>query len=254
MQNFRLTIQYDGTRYLGWQRPKKDGLNRTVSWKLMTVLEKIAGEPVTLFAGAKTDPGVHALAQTVSFQAGSGLRADQIRTELNRCLPQDIAVLDCRTAPERFRADLNALSRTYEFRICTAPVYDIFSAGYTAHIYPAPDFAAMRQAVSALIGKHDFTHFSAGRAKKSTVKEIFSVEIESGQEKDLARITVTADDFLCRMPQLVIGTLLETGQGIRTPESIKDILNGRESQSSKVQKAGALCEAKGLLLTSIQYP
>ena len=82
MQNIRLTLQYDGTRYLGWQRPKKDGFEKTVSYKVTTALSRMTGEDITLYPGAKTDPGVHARSQTVSFLTGSSLSPEQIRTEL----------------------------------------------------------------------------------------------------------------------------------------------------------------------------
>lgn len=156
MQNIRLTLQYNGTRYLGWQRPPKDGFEKTVSYKITSALRGITGEDIILHAGAKTEPGIHAMAQTVSFQTGSDLAPEQFRRNLNQYLPQDIAVLDAAAAPDRFRADLNARSRTYEYRICTAPVYDIFTYGYSAHLFPAPDIDVMKKAAAMLIGRHDF--------------------------------------------------------------------------------------------------
>ena len=108
MQNIRLTLQYNGTRYLGWQRPPKDGFEKTVSYKIISALRRMTGEDIFLHAGAKTEPGVHALSQTVSFLTEAAFSPEQFRAELNRFLPQDIAVLSAEAAPERFRADLNA--------------------------------------------------------------------------------------------------------------------------------------------------
>lgn len=248
-----LTLQYDGTRYLGWQRPQKDGYEKTVSCKLISILRKMTGEDLSLHAGAKTEPGVHAAGQTASFRTEAGFSPEQFRAELNRYLPQDIAVLDARVMPERFRADLSAISRTYEYRMCTAKVYDIFTAPYTAHIPGALDRDAMMEAASLLTGRHDFLGFSGARAKKKTEKEIFDLRITSGlkdpgsgYEDQVLTITVTADDFLFRMPSLIIGTLVEAGTGKRTPDSLRDILAGRE-------KATAHCDAKGLLLRSVLY-
>ena len=113
MQNIKLTLQYDGTRYLGWQRPQRDGHEKTVSYKLASVLKKMTGEDIVLHAGAKTEPGVHAAGQTVSFHTESDFSPEQCRVELNRYLPQDIAILEASAAPERFRADISAVSRTY---------------------------------------------------------------------------------------------------------------------------------------------
>lgn len=258
MQNIRLTLQYSGSRYAGWQRPEKDGYEKTVSYKVMSVLQKMTGEDICLYAGAKTAPGVHALAQTVNFFTGSMLSPGQFRTNLNRYLPQDIAVLDAVSMPDRFRADLNALSRTYEYRICTAPVYDIFTAEYTAHLFPMPHIDRMKKAADMLIGKHDFGCFSGIRKKKGTEKNLLDIRFELVRENrtsaaentdspaDALIITLTADDFLYQMPLRLVSALLEIGQGQRTPENILDIFAGRE-------KSSISCETKGLLLRSIQY-
>ena len=164
---------------------------------------------------------------------------------LNGALPMDIAVLSALPAPERFRADLNARARTYQYRICTAPVCNPFTAAFTAHISPAPAHSAMQEGAAFLIGKHDFRNFCGVRKKKGTVKEILNISItEAGP--DLLFIELTADDFLYRMPALIIGTLLEIGLGRRRPDCIESIFEGTE-------KAGAPCETKGLLLESISY-
>ena len=102
MANIKLTLQYDGTRYLGWTRPEKDGYNKTVSYRLSSVLEKMTGSPVTLHAGAKTEPGVHALEQTVSFVTEAFSDIEMLHQDLDHYLPMDIRILHCEAAPERF--------------------------------------------------------------------------------------------------------------------------------------------------------
>lgn len=254
MQNIRLTLQYSGTRYLGWQRPPKDGFEKTVSYKITSALRGITGEDIILHAGAKTEPGIHAMAQTVSFQTGSDLAPEQFRRNLNKYLPQDIAVLDAAAAPDRFRADLNARSRTYEYRICTAPVYDIFTYGYSAHLFPAPDIDVMKKAAAMLIGRHDFGCFSGVRKKKGTEKDLLDIRFETtgktnasvSENGDSLTIILTASDFLYQMPLRLVSLLLEIGQGLRTLESIQDIFSGKE-------RTVISCDAKGLLLRSIQY-
>lgn len=254
MQNIRLTLQYSGTRYLGWQRPPKDGFEKTVSYKITFALRGITGEDIVLHAGAKTEPGVHAMAQTVSFQTGSDLAPEQFRRNLNQYLPQDIAVLDASAAPDRFRADLNARSRTYEYRICTAPVYDIFTYGYSAHLFPAPDIDVMKKAAAMLIGRHDFGCFSGVRKKKGTEKNLLDIRFETtgktnasvSENGDSLTIILTASDFLYQMPLRLVSLLLEIGQGLRTLESIQDIFSGKE-------RTVISCDAKGLILRSVQY-
>lgn len=245
MQNIRLTIQYDGTRYLGWQRPEKDGLRRSISYKVNEILNRMTGEEILIHAGARTDPGVHALAQTVSFQTDSGLRPEEFLHRLNRYLPRDIAVLTAENVPERFRADLNAVSRTYECRICTSEIYNIFTANFEIHCYPAPDIELMEAAAAFLTGRHDFRVFSSGRKKKGTEKSI--LDIRFLQEPSRLTILITADDFLHQMPALIAGTLIECGSGRKSPECIPAVFAGTE-------KAGAPAEAKSLLLKNIQYP
>ena len=254
MQNIRLTLQYSGTRYLGWQRPPKDGFEKTVSYKITSALRGITGEDIVLHAGAKTEPGIHAMAQTVSFQTGSDLAPEQFRRNLNKYLPQDIAVLDASAAPDRFRADLNARSRTYEYRICTAPVYDIFTYGYSAHLFPAPDIDVMKKAAAMLIGRHDFGCFSGVRKKKGTEKDLLDIRFETtgktnasvSENGDSLTIILTASDFLYQMPLRLVSLLLEIGQGLRTLESIQDIFSGKE-------RTVISCDAKGLILRSVQY-
>ena len=133
MQNIKLAIQYDGTRYLGWQRPENDGYRRTVSYKIKEVLNRMTEENIVLHAGSRPGPGVHALAQTVSFQTEAPLEPADFLRDLNQYLPQDIAVLSAENVPERFRADLNAISRTYEYRICTEEIYNVYRMKYEAH-------------------------------------------------------------------------------------------------------------------------
>lgn len=134
MQNIKLTLQYDGTRYLGWKRPEKDHNDRTVSYKIENVLEKVTGTPVTLFSGVRTEPGVHARNLTVNFLTESQLTPAEFKTVLNQYLPQDIAVLDAVSTPERFRADLNAREITYEYAMDLSPIYDLFHKNYRGRL------------------------------------------------------------------------------------------------------------------------
>ncbi len=250
MTNIKMTLEYDGTRYQGWQRPPKAGETNTISYRLSDILRKMTGETVSLFCGAKTEPGVHAAAQVVSFSTASPLSLGEIRNYMNTYLPQDIAVLDVRKCPERFRADLNASSRTYVCRVCTLPEQDIFTRQYSTHLFPAPDITLMQEASLSLTGRHDFRHFTAGRSasgkrKKGTEKELLGIGIHSDGE--ILTLTFTATDFLYKMPAFLAGALLDIGLGRRPVESAARILDGTEPPS-------APCEAKALLLKEIRYP
>lgn len=244
LTNIKLTIQYDGTRYQGWKRPDKGNNEHTVSHKIETVLEKLTGTPITLYSGTRTEPGVHAEALIINCFVPSSFSARKLRTELNQYLPQDISVLSAESVPDRFRADLNAHSRTYEYRICTAPVYDVFTTKFRDHIFPAPDVQKMQDAARQLLGRHDFKNFSSVKKKKGTEKEL--TEITFLPEKEQLTIRLTANDFLYSMAPAVIGTLLEIGLEQCSSDCIEQIFSGKK-------KAGNLCNFKGLFLTSVSY-
>ena len=260
MQNIKLTLQYDGTRYLGWKRPEKDHTDRTVSYKIENVLEKVTGTPVTLFSGVRTEPGVHARNLTVNFLTESQLTPAEFKTVLNQYLPQDIAVLDAVSTPERFRADLNAREITYEYAMDLSPIYDLFHKNYRGRLTDLlsdslfdlspeqtaelPNILLMETAAHSLLGKHDFKHFSSIRKKKGTEKEIKTITFVT--EESTLYIRMTANDFLYQMAPFILGTLLDIGIGKRSVECINAILEGKE-------KPSASCDTKGLILYNIVY-
>lgn len=260
MQNIKLTLQYDGTRYLGWKRPEKDHNDRTVSYKIENVLEKVTGTPVTLFSGVRTEPGVHARNLTVNFLTESQLTPTEFKTVLNQYLPQDIAVLDAVSTPERFRADLNAREITYEYAMDLSPIYDLFHKNYRGRLTDLvsdslfdlppeqtaelPNILLMETAAHSLLGTHDFKHFSSIRKKKGTEKEIKTITFVT--EESTLYIRMTANDFLYQMAPFILGTLLDIGIGKRPVECINAILEGKE-------KPSASCDTKGLILYDIVY-
>ena len=260
MQNIKLTLQYDGTRYFGWKRPEKDHNDRTVSYKIENVLEKVTGTPVTLFSGVRTEPGVHARNLTVNFLTESQLTPAEFKTVLNQYLPQDIAVLDAVSTPERFRADLNAREITYEYAMDLSPIYDLFHKIYRGRLSDLlsdslfdlppeqtaelPNILLMETAAHSLLGTHDFKHFSSIRKKKGTEKEIKTITFVT--EESTLYIRMTANDFLYQMAPFILGTLLDIGIGKRPVECINAILEGKE-------KPSASCDTKGLILYDIVY-
>lgn len=168
MRNIRLTIEYDGSRYHGWQRlGAGEDTSSTISGKLSEVIFRMTGQKSELFCASRTETGVHAYAQTVNFHTGCSLSAREIKHYLNRYLPSDIAVLEVEDMPERFHASLNAKKRTYIYRISTAEVPDVFERKYVYHLFKKPDIENMREASGLLVGRHDFQHFSSSKKKKA---------------------------------------------------------------------------------------
>lgn len=244
MHNIKLTLEYDGSRYQGWQRLGKGESPNTVSNKLTEVLHKMTAEDIELFCGARTEVGVHAYGQTVNFKTTSDMKPYEIQHYLNRYLPMDIAVLSAEEMPERFHASLNAKSRTYLYRIAIGTVPSVFERKYTYYAFKTPDITVMQQAALLLVGKHDFKNFSSVKKSKSTEKEMYEIEIYG--DTDEIQIRLRAKDFLHNMPRMIIGTLLDIGLGKRKKECIEAIFKGEED-------ASVPCDPKGLFLQEVEY-
>lgn len=237
MKNIKLILEYDGTRYQGWQQPGKKDSSGTISGRLTATIQRMTGETIELFCAARTEPGVHACCQTVNFKTASSLSPSEIRLALNRYLPQDIAVLRADEVPERFHASLNLLSQTYTYRIRTGAEINIFRRKYLYHISQPLDISAMKKGADFLVGVHDFRSFSSGKTKKSTKREIINADIFS-PESDELHILLEASSFLYQMPRLIAGTLAEIGLGLRSAECIPAILSGLEPSGNPLPASG----------------
>ena len=246
MYNYKLTIQYDGTRYRGWQ--VQGNTPQTIQGKLEAVLSRLAGEPVELHGSGRTDAGVHALGQVANVKLSQPVDPAAFLRQLNRYLPEDIAVTALSPAPERFHARLNAVSKTYQYRIWNSDIPNVLER-HLLTPFPVPlDITAMRQAAGHLTGTHDFRSFCGlRRFKKSTIRTIFSIEIE----KIGADLTFLfcGNGFLMRMVRILTGTLLEVGTGQRSPNDIPEILAARDSAA-----AGPAMPPQGLTLLQVSYP
>ena len=199
---------------------------------------------IELNCGCRTEVGVHAYAQIANFKIDSEMDVQDIKHYLNRYLPMDIAIIDVEEMPERFHAQLNATSKTYVYRMTIDDVPSVFDRKYIYHCYKIPDKKLMQQAAMLLIGKHDFKNFSSAKKSKSTVREIYEIEVYGDTEE--MQILIHADDFLHNMARLLIGTLLDIGLGNRMKEDIEDIFAG-------IQNPSAPCDPKGLYLQEITY-
>ena len=210
MRNLRLDICYDGTRYRGWQR-QTGGTDNTIQGKIETVLSRILGEPIEISGSGRTDAGVHAAAQVANFHCISNMSAGQILSELRRYLPEDIGIYSCRDVSERFHARLNARKKTYRYRIWNSDRPCVFERRYVTVIPEKLDLEAMVQAAEHFRGQHDFAAFCGNRRmKKSTVRQIYFLKIESYGEE--LRIQVNANGFLQNMVRIIVGTLMYAGQ------------------------------------------
>lgn len=248
MANFCLTIQYDGTRYDGWQR--QGNTENTIQEKLEAILEHLYGEPVDLNGSGRTDAGVHALRQIANFRIPrmmSRYSCQELLSYFNEYLPQDIRVLAVEKAPERFHARLNATGKLYEYRIDCGSVARVFERKYLLRIDEPLNLERMREAASYLVGTHDFKSFCANRhMKKTTVRTIYDISIE--EEDGILYLRFHGDGFLYNMVRILTGTLIEVGLGDRLPSQIPAILDGLDRSL-----AGFTAPAQGLFLVEVYY-
>ena len=245
MRNFRILLQYEGTRYRGWQRQESTG--DTIQCRLEALLFKMTGTITQVHGSGRTDAGVHALGQTANFHAETAMSCKEIRDYMNRYLPDDIGVISVEEVPARFHSRLNAVGKMYRYRVLNTEIPHIFDRRYV-YIFPEPlALEAMRGAIPYLTGTHDFKAFtSAKKGKKSTVRTIERIDLE--RTGDEIQFTYTGDGFLYHMVRILTGTLLEVGTGKREPEDMKTIL-----ESGLREKAGPLVPAKGLTLVKVWY-
>ena len=244
MRNIRLDICYEGTRYNGWQR--QTAHDNTIQGKLETALSRILGEPIEISGSGRTDTGVHAKRQVANFHCESAMDCAQILEQLRRYLPEDIGIWCCREVSPRFHARLNALEKTYCYRIWNSEEPCIFERRYVAVMPEALDVERMHAAAQQFLGTHDFSAFCANKKmKKSTVRTIKSFTVERvGHE---IRFTVTGNGFLHNMVRILVGTLIEVGRGERSEDSIPTLFGARR------ENAGFLAPGKGLCLEEVRY-
>ncbi|MGN0316455.1 MAG: tRNA pseudouridine(38-40) synthase TruA [Lachnospira sp.] len=244
MYNYKLTLKYDGSRYDGWMRLGGDSTAGTIEMKLIQVIEKMAGETVEIYVGCRTEKGVHAICQVANFKLNKHFKDYEVRNYLNRYLPRDIAVMSVEEVDERFHSQLNAKEKTYLYRLDVADVADVFNRHFAYHTFQMPDIKAMRSAAKVLEGEHDFKFFTTAKKSKSTVRRIKEVSVNKKGDEVLIRIT--ANDFLHNMARLMIGVLLDVGNGIRKPEDVEGLFNGSVLMSLPA-------ESYALFLENIEY-
>ena len=245
MYNYKLTIQYDGTRYRGWQVQGNTDL--TIQGKLEGVLSRLTGQLVEVHGSGRTDAGVHALGQVANVKLPHPVEPSELLGELNRYLPADIDVIAAEPAPERFHARLNARSKTYRYRIWNSAIPNVLERSYLYVLPESLDVAAMERAAADLVGTHDFRSFCGlKRFKKSTVRTITDISItQDGAE---VRLEFTGNGFLMRMVRILAGTLVEVGLGQREADSMPAVLAAQDRAA-----AGPALPAQGLALVRVEY-
>lgn len=249
MRNIRMTIQYDGSRYKGWQKQNIKGMDvSTIQGKIESVLSKMTGEEIQVIGCGRTDTGVHADKYTANFKTNSNKNIKDMSKYLHEFLPEDISVISLRDVSDRFHSRLNAISKTYVYTIDNNRFANVFIKKYAYHVEGQLNIEKMKEASKYFIGTHDFKGFSGvkDKSKKSTVRTINYINIT---EKDnIIKIEYNGNGFLINMVRILSGTLINVGKGQIEPEDIKKMLQSKQRSELAVK-----APAKGLCMKEVNY-
>lgn len=242
-KNVKLTIEYKGSNYLGWQI-QPDG--KTVQGELQSAIKSITGEDVNLIGSGRTDAGVHAYGQVANFITDSKIEAIRLPAAINSQLPKDISVKKVEYVDDDFHSRFSAKGKKYRYRIYNSKNRSALDYEYSYHIGYRLDLDLMKDQAEKLIGSHDFTSFvSSGSTSKSNVRTIYSLDLK--KEGDYIIIDIEGDGFLYNMVRIITGTLIDIARG-RITRSMDEIIERRDRSL-----AGHTAPAHGLYLYEVYY-
>lgn len=244
MRNIKLTIEYDGKDFNGWQKqPTKLNIQGTIE----QAIKQITGEDVELNASGRTDAGVHALGQVANFKTNSQIPIEKFAIAINSKLKRSIVIKKAEEVDERFHSRLSCKKKTYRYIINNSPEGTAIYRNLETHIPQKLDLIQMKKAIKYFEGEHDFKAFKAsGTSSKSSVRTIYKADIY--QENEKIFIEITGNGFLYNMVRIIVGTLVEVGLGKIKPEKIIDII-----QQGKRENAGKTFPPNGLYLLKVMY-
>jgi tRNA pseudouridine38-40 synthase len=244
-RNFKLVLEYDGSRYHGWQRQK--GF-LTIQEVVETRLAVMTQAPVRLTGAGRTDAGVHARGQVANFFSRTRIAPERLLQGLNSLLPEDIVAHELSQVDLKFHARFQARSKIYDYRVNNGPVAPAMGRQYSWHISQPLQWELMNRCLKLLEGKHDFASFQATGSRVShSERVVFSAGIEQ-TAKHLWTITMEADGFLRHMIRNIVGTLVEVGRGKLNEADFSAILAARDRK-----QAGMTAPARGLCLREVRY-
>ena len=256
MRTLKLTVAYDGTEYVGWQR---QAAGASIQGCLETVLRDIEGAPVSVLGAGRTDAGVHALGQVAGVRLEAGIAPGALARALNARLPADIRVVASEAAPDSFHARFDAVAKSYRYCLAHGPVMSPFLRRYAWHIREPLDVEAMTEAGRMLVGEHDFAAFqAAGGSVRTTVRTVFGLTVRRASPAstgadaggaDTTVIEVRGSGFLRHMVRTIAGTLVDVGRARRGPGEVERALRAADRAA-----AGPTAPPRGLFLLGVEYP
>ncbi len=244
-KNFKLTIEYDGSDFHGWQRQNRD---RTIQGETENALRAMTQQKINLVGSGRTDAGVHAFGQVANFRCETRLDSEAFLNGLNSLLPDSIVICKCELVNQDFHARYAARSKIYRYRILNRRLPAAIKRQYSWHIRRPLDLGVIHRAAAHVIGTHDFKAFEGtGSPRSDTIRQVFEAAFYREAE-DYLVFEIKADGFLRFMVRNIVGTLVEVGLGKITPEDFKAILLSKDRS-----RAGATAPAHGLFLVLVEY-
>jgi tRNA pseudouridine38-40 synthase len=245
MKNFKITIEYDGGDYHGWQR---QAIGRTIQGEIESALATMTSYSISVTGSGRTDAGVHALNQTANFRCATSLSAEVFLKGLNSLLPKDIVITSCERVPDMFHARYDVKSKIYHYRILNRSLPAAIYRQYAWHIRKKLDMDAMQKALSCIAGRHDFKAFEgSGSPRADSVRCIITADLIRTDDEHLV-LALEGNGFLKFMVRNIVGTLVDVGLGKITPDEFKQILASRNRNL-----AGITAPAHGLFLVDVKY-
>jgi tRNA pseudouridine38-40 synthase len=245
-RRLKLTISYDGTEYFGWQRQANQ---RSIQSELEAALRDYTATRIVVVASGRTDAGVHALAQVVSFDFPLEHSTEIVERALNFRLPRDIRILKVEDVADNFHAIRDTTKKRYRYQIDDVETGDLFQRNYYWHIPRPLDHESMAEAAKYLVGTHDFASFqAAGAPRRSTIRTIHELTVLRRDSSPQLWIEITANGFLYNMVRIICGSLVAVGKGKEPPQWLESARNARDRV-----KAGPTAPAQGLFLDRIWY-
>ena len=244
-RNLKAILEYDGTRYHGWQRQREP---LTIQQILEECIHRITGEDVRVTGSGRTDAGVHALNQVANFRTNSPLGTISLLKGINSLLPKDIVVKELAEASDSFHARFDVQSKVYLYQIFNSPVRPALHRLHTWLIRAPLDVEKMNEAAGYLLGKHDFSSFCAAHCdSENHIRTVIAIGI-TPDESGLIRVSVEADGFLRYMIRNIVGTLVAVGRRKRSAEEMPDLLTAKDRR-----RAGMTAPPHGLFLMEVKY-
>ncbi|QUH20591.1 tRNA pseudouridine(38-40) synthase TruA [Alkaliphilus sp. B6464] len=245
MRNIKLIIEYDGSKYSGWQRLKNS--DQTIQGKLESVISEMVSSSVEIIGSGRTDAGVHARGQVANFKTKSNMTTKEMHKYINHYLPQDIVVSKVIEAPERFHSRYNAKSKKYTYYIWNHWIPSPFQRKYSYQFIETLDIGLMEEASKKLVGTHDFIGFSSvKKTNKSTIRTIEEITIV--KEGNMLKFSFIGDGFLYNMIRIIMGSLIEIGIREKEISYIDEILKTKTRSI-----AGKTLPPHGLFLEEVYY-